>query len=392
MTFPDACMPLVQEKTSAGIAPLSVRMLPLSLLTAEGETAWLDLEQRALDGNPFLTPDFLIPAWRQLRPDAEPLVIAVTQGKRWLACGVFESVLASRRLPLPHLRQWCCEHTFLDGLLIDAQHSEAALHSFWNFLSKAAPRWHGVSWSKLAVHTPTGAAILSSAGSGVWAGAGHDRAVLYRGGVAAEDVVRPISSRRAKSLRKGWRELEKLGPVEFRVPGLQSALTDEKLSTACTRFLELEALGWKAAAGTALACRINQESFFREFLERRAQRNRVFFSELLCGELVIGSVAHVCSGPDGFAIKLGWDPSYERGCPGYQLKARIAEQLAMEGAEPRLIDSCAEQGSFIESVWPSRRKIAPCVVATSDAGRFALQLIDRLRQFKQSFIRRDSSC
>jgi hypothetical protein len=176
------------------------------------------------------------------------------------------------------------------------------------------------------------------------------------------------------------------------MPGLQSTLTEDDLSTACARFLELEALGWKAAAGTALACRRNQESFFREFLQRRARRDGVFFSEVLSRDVVIASVAHVRSGLDGFAIKLGWDPSYERGCPGYQLKARIAEQLAMEGAEPRLIDSCAEQGSFIDSVWPSRRRIAPCVVATSDAGRFALQLIDRLRQFKQSFIRRDFSC
>ena len=115
-------------------------------------------------------------------------------------------------------------------------------------------------------------------------------------------------------------------------------------------------------------------------------RGQVFFTQLLVGDNVIGSVVHLVSGQQAFAFKLGWDPAFERGCPGYQLKAQLVCKASEQLGQFELIDSCSQLGSFIEHVWPDRRAIGSCVAPTSLPGRAALQVSLGLRWAKHQLL------
>ena len=98
--------------------------------------AWRDLEKDSLSGNPFCSPEYVLPAVRHLSEVARPYFLTVESRGEMLWLGVFESVAGSRRLPVPHLRAWQTPHTYLDAPLIRRGHAQDACEVFWDFLSK----------------------------------------------------------------------------------------------------------------------------------------------------------------------------------------------------------------------------------------------------------------
>ncbi len=325
------------------------------------EAGWRDLEQRSLLRNPFLSPSFLFPQWRSPTnsSSAQLLTIVDSQG-RWLLAGLFERVSASRQLPLPHLRAVRSEHSYMTGLLVDAAERGPVVEILWKFLRQQ--NLHGLSLPMFPLQSSL-AGLLTAQCERQRLVATLDEQ-YQRATVSATDGS-AMSAKRAKSLRRGRRALEKIGKLSLRFTGcLEGDLS------AVERFLFLESLGWKGESQTALACRQSETEALKQVALGFATRDRIRFAELVLGEQVIASMCLFRSESEYYAFKIGWDPQFERGCPGFLLAAEIQDHMS-ELPQCESIDSCACPGSFLDHVWPGRKEIGTALFTTTRWGSAA---------------------
>lgn len=359
---------------------LQVQVLPLSQLTSSDRQAWAELEADSDCDNPFLSPHFVFPAWKHLEAHTNPLLIVVSQGNQWLGLGIFESSRPRRRFPVPHLRSWRSEHTYLQGVLLRRGEEELTLRYFWEYLLHGNHNWHAVAFSQLphdAEYYETLHQTAHACGAEFIRGPSYFRACLRPQEHTQESLMAGISSRRQRSLRQAWNWLNRQGEVNF-----QFQRDARQLSHSCHRFLELEALGWKGSGFSALACTPANLCFFQEMSSSFLLRKRLFISELSCDSKVVGSVVHLTAGKAAYAFKLGWETELARACPGFQLKAQMLYQVRAQFPQLSMVDSCSSPGSFIEHVWPDRREISNTIFFTSRAGNLAGNLIETFRRVR----------
>ena len=355
---------------------IRVQIFHESDITPEAIGRWEDLERHAVSSTPYLSRAFVETATAARLGQHEPIYLVIEQNGCWVGLGVFESVAATRSLPVPHLRSWRTNHTYLDSLLIRLGSEQAALNAFWDFMKKGHHPWYAVEFRQLARDDRTVELLESSAGEREiesFRGPVHFRAAVELSAHSSR-CANGISRRRARSLRQGWNWLCRQGEVSFNIQKKQ-----EKMRASALRFLELEAMGWKSKSGTALNSHAREREFFLDLVDRLAQQDRVFFLELSIDKTVIASVVHFVAGEVSFAFKLGWDPQLSRGCPGFQLKAQTLFQIHQMLPHLKLIDSCACPGSFIEHVWADRREIAPQIFITSRIASFACSMLGGIR-------------
>lgn len=343
------------------------------------EAAWRDLERRSLLRNPFLSPSFLLPQSPEpANPQPVQLLTIIDGQGRWLLAGIFEQISGTRQLPLPHLRAARTSHSFKTGLMVDATLCESTVEVLWRFLREL--NLHGLSFPLFPLQSSLALLLrerCEQERTAVVVEDVHSRAMTY--GVDHDDES-TMSVRRAKSLRRGRRELEKVGAVSLRFNGCE----DGDLSSA-ERFLFLESLGWKGESQSALACRPHQVQAFKDIALGLAEQQRIQFAELAVDDRVIASMCLFRSENDYYAFKIGWDPQFERGCPGFLLAAEIQANLhRLPGCER--IDSCASAGSFLDHVWPGRKEIGTALFTTTWWGSTAAQgsrwVRDRYRQLR----------
>jgi hypothetical protein len=96
-------------------------------------------------------------------------------------------------------------------------------------------------------------------------------------------------------------------------------------------------------------------------------QDRIRFAELLIDERVIASMCLLRAQSEYFAFKIGWDPQFERGAPGFLLAAEIRSRLG-ELPDFERIDGCARPGSFLDHIWPGRIAVGDAVFTTTRLG------------------------
>lgn len=368
---------------------LVVSVVPLSRIDATDIDRWRQLEDEAIENDPFLSPDFLLPAARHLTPPtASPTALMAERAdgahRRLVGLGVFEHSSPSRRLPLPHAEAYCSRHSFLSGLLVGRDRPEATLEALLVALGRSGLGGHGLEFQRLPAEGPLAEAIRVAASrlGACW----HElerweRATLPLGSAQAPEEL--LSPRRRKSIRRSRRLLEQEGAVTWRMR--QGAEVDE---SCVETFLDLENRGWKAEGGTSLATARGGASFFREMIMGFRGRGRAFVTELALDGRVIASTANLVSGRTAFAFKIGWDPQYASMSPGVLNEYEFLKVagVALPGID--FVDSCANPGSFVESLWRGRRVVATGVLALTRGGRLSLAVAGPLRRLKRSLSRR----
>jgi len=369
---------------------LAVRAWSREVLTPAFLRQWKELARRSLTPNPFLESEFVLPALDHLSGLSEPLFLTVDDPQgRLVGLGIFEEVAGSRRLPIPHLRSWQTPHTYLDGLLLDCRVADEAAAAFWQYLGEGPHSWHGVEFPQLRGDDDFDQALSRAAETaGVeWSEIRTWSRAMLRTDQPPEELERGISPKRAKSLRRGWHELERRGVAGFRVDRHDAS----SITKPVDDFLRLEALGWKAEEGTALDCCEDQRKFFRAMMSAFAAGGKTLFSRIDVGGETVATVAHILSGEGAFAFKLGWDPTMERGCPGFQLKARLTEHAEELLPETRWVDSCSTEGSFIEHVWADRSEFRHRLFLTSRAASVAASVVGKVRGLRDVLLGRSTA-
>lgn len=350
-----------------------------SAIDAGFEHAWAALEARALEPNPYLSPDFVLPTLAHLEAQERQRLLVVRRrdaAGTLVALGLFRISTGSRRMPLPHLHGFLGTHSFLGGLLLDRDEAEPALDAFFDGLRAHAWRWQGLVLERCWSDGPQAELVCRLLQQRKWHHQSFDRmsrAMLHLP-VDAEAHLSRLSPSLRQNLRRGRRRLEEQGRVDWvvhRGPAANPQMVDD--------FLALEHMGWKGKAGTSLRADPRQERFFRDMTARFSSRGRVLFTQINLDGQPVAATSNLVAGGVGFAFKVGWNPVFARLSPGMLCEAEFLRQAGRDCPDLRLFDSGAAPGSYIDSLWPERRHTHTWVIATTTAARMAMGMTQVLR-------------
>jgi hypothetical protein len=86
---------------------------------------------------------------------------------------------------------------------------------------------------------------------------------------------------------------------------------------------------------------------------------------------VVASTSNFLSGPGGFAFKIAWNPDLAKQSPGRLAEVELLRQMFQHQALAPLDfwDSGATEGSYIDNIWPGRRRLVSLGVACSPLAR-----------------------
>ncbi len=379
----------VLTRDAAPFTSFAVRTLSRADLDDSFIRHWESLEGRSLEGNVFLSPNLILPALHYLTPNADPVLIAVEANnagcRELVGLGIFEESCGSTLLPLPHLRAYRSAHSFADGFLVDRQYAESAVSEFFQFLLAMNRRWHGVQFSERSADSELSFVLERGAAQAgaVWhCDSKRERGMLIPCEVPEDHMQKCFSRNRRKVFQKDRKKLERLGDVEFRFHrcGAQHARRAET-------FMKLEAMGWKGDEGSALLSNPNEAAFFRNMTAGFAKSHRALFAELSVGGVTVFSSSNYISGNAAYAFKVGWNSEFAHASPGSQAELATLAHSRAELADLAFVDSCASPGSYIERIWPWRRKITSGVFTTSRIGQAACSATSAMKRFKRGLNR-----
>lgn len=363
------------------------RVVELSFdeVTSEFALKWARLEANSVEGNAFLSPHFAIPAVTHLEGsyDQKPLILAVESedGAELLALGLFELSTNSRLLPLTHLQGWRCEHTLFDGLLVDKQAGSAALDTFFEWLSKQGRRWHGIAFTDRSADGELNDLLENAAAktNATWfEDWSRERAVIPVDAVPDDCLQALYSKSRRRNFKRSTKQLATFGEVSY-------SFADKADTTAedVQAFLELEAMGWKSEEGTALLSSPGHEKFCREMAARFATEQQLIIYQLLIDDVPVASALNMKSADDVFCFKIGWNPEFASGSPGILNELNFLQTCRENLPNIRMADSCSKPGSYVEDVWPWKRRLTTGVFTTTRTGTLAANAMTQLKRLKR---------
>lgn len=375
----------LKSSEEADTAGLRVVEIPFDDLTSEFASRWAELETRSVEGNAFLSPHFVIPAVEHLEGayEQKPLILAVESedGSQLLALGLFETSRNSRLLPLTHLQSWRCEHTLFDGLLVDKQLGAAALKTLFKWLGRQGRRWQGVAFTdrsadgKLHEILETAASENGARWFEDWS---RERAVISIEDVPEDCLQKLYSKSRRRSFRRSAKQLASFGDVQYSLAGRADAAKRD-----IQTFLELESMGWKGEEGTALLSSPGHENFCREMAIRFATDQQLVMYQLSVGGTPVASALNMRSADDLFCFKIGWNPEFASGSPGILNELNFLQNCREKLSDLRLADSCSKPGSYVEDVWPWKRRLTTGVFTTTRTGTLAANAMMQVKRLKR---------
>lgn len=336
---------------------------------------WQDLSRRSCHQNPFLYPEFALPAWKYLTPEAKPVLLVVQSADdgRWLAAGSFCLGQTTAHLPVPHAVAYTSSHTYRTGLLLDAASAAEALDFLLVELTKLGWMCQGIEFPNLRLDSILAQHLIGSSGrcGFSWHTFGERTApAVFPELVSDEYLAQRWSKNRRKALRRCRTRLQQLGPVTLR---LYQAPDDVR--NALETFLQLEFDSWKGAGGTAFLSDPRQLAFIREVVGGLAARGQVLVAELLAGDCVAASSINLLAGTSLFAFKIGWNSDLASTSPGVLHEAELLLESRARLRDFTIFDSCAGENSYISTIWPERIPIGTGMICMSRISQLGHNLV-----------------
>ncbi|MCB9519452.1 MAG: GNAT family N-acetyltransferase [Myxococcales bacterium] len=359
---------------------IQVEFRPILELSADELASWRSLEDRAIEGNAFMSADFVVPALKHLVAGRPARILVARERDRWLAAVPVELRPASVRVPFPHLRTVWCEHSYLGGPLVDRDGGGAGLEALLRWLHTRRRLWGALELLQRPADGPVDEALRAAMDAvGL-------RWVEYMSWVRAtavpestQGILERWSRNQRKKLKRSRTRLGEHGPLTFR-----TIWNGSGYEPSVDTFLELESMGWKGEQQSAMRSAVNREAFFREMLDNFGARRNSYVSQLAIGDRVIATSVNLVSGREGYGFKLGWDMQFAENSPGttheFEYILATREQYA-----PRLdrIDATSDPGSFVDAIWPDRRAIASGAIASGRTAAAALLAMRKARALRK---------
>jgi CelD/BcsL family acetyltransferase involved in cellulose biosynthesis len=174
----------------------------------------------------------------------------------------------------------------------------------------------------------------------------------------ADDILRDaLGAKKLKELRRQRNRLAEHGEVSFQV-----ATAPGDVAEALEIFLALEASGWKARRGTALAQDEGDAIFIRRATTALAERGRCEIVTLRAGNTPVAAGIVLRHQDRAFYFKLGVDENFAKFSPGVQLTLDLTRHLCADPAIA-LVDSTASPGHpMIDPIWRGRLAIGDVLI------------------------------
>jgi CelD/BcsL family acetyltransferase involved in cellulose biosynthesis len=373
-------------------ALMQPRIINVKNLSAEDEKAWRDLSGRALEPNPFYEPDCLIPAAiHQTFGDQIDLVVAEVDG-RFHACLPVRRVSRWRGLPYKIVTSQVRRMTYLGTPLVDEEYGLEAVTAVLSALVDERRR----GGSRVLVLQDLTEGRVSS----LFRAAASDLKLplvvfesFERGTLGRHDPPGYQQAHSPKTLRNLNRKHRNLAKE---IGGIAEILDRGEDPEAIEEYIALEASGYKAENGVAMATVPGEPEYFRDMCGRFASEGRFHLLSLGGTERTAAMIAWFRSGDSVFQFKWSYDEEFSKYSPGLILHTE-AMRYFDEKTDARLLDTCTwGENEMVNRLYPDRRTIASyfIVLGPSIRDRLVMRSVVALRPLHRKIyeaIRRDKA-
>jgi len=316
---------------------------------------WDDLALCASEPNSFYERWFVEASLRHLRTP-ESLKFLLVRDHNAVLVGLLPLRTGQKygRMPLSAVQNWLHYNQFL-GVPLVRKGSEAV---FWREVIAHFDRnWPRSDILYLSEMLAGGAvadglfAVCNDLGRTTAVVHRTQRALLESGPTADDYWCNAVRKKKRKEIARLENRLSEIGDIH--VESLRDETDAEDWIAA---FLALEAAGWKALDGAALAIDDGTRSFFSDAITAGLKHRRVEILRLRVGEKTIAMLVNFLAYPGSFSFKIAYDEAYARYSPGILIEKANLQRLG----DPCFgwMDSCAvEDHPMINSLWRSRREM-----------------------------------
>lgn len=338
------------------------------------ETDWNALADRL--GDPLLRHDWFVESARAFTPEAELSIHLARDAQgaiRAIAPLVFRQVGPVRRLTM---------------LGSENYEPEAFPHDDPEALAAVCARVAGLHRPLLLMRLGAGSPELASLRK---ACRGRGAAVVREG--ATRHYANPVTTgdwkaflaampaERRRKLERSRRKLEELGPVTLEV----LAPDPEAFEPLYREFVDLEASGWKARSGSAIAQHPPALAFYRDYGRRLAASGRLRLFFLKLDGRTIAAQFHILHGGWLWALKIAYDEAYRRHSPGALITHEILRHACEQGLKG--FDHMGEAEEW-QTRWPVQEHVQSALrfypVSWAGAVTFVADAVGSLRRRARS--------
>ena len=327
---------------------------PLADIDAD---AWRKLADRAIEPNGYYLPDWELAVDASARGRTGTSALTAWRDTQLTGLMPVISMWRAYKIPLPALVSADPYGTLCTPLL-DREHAEAAAHAMMQ-QARAA----GAHALILRAATLDGAVMrafreeLRRDGLRPLLLNSHLRAALNATREADEVLYEALGAKKLKELRRQRNRLAEHGAVQFEI-----AHTPQEVASAVEAFLTLEASGWKAKRGTALAQDAGDASFVRRATVALAGHGQCEIVSLRAGETPVAAGVVLRQADRAFFFKLGVDERFAKFSPGVQLTLDLTRRLCADPAI-KFADSTADADHpMINPIWRGRLAIGDVLI------------------------------
>jgi CelD/BcsL family acetyltransferase involved in cellulose biosynthesis len=335
-------------------APDNVALMPLAAVAAD---RWHALSQRAVEPNGYYLPGWALAIDASARGRTNVSALGAWSDAGLIGLMPVVSLWRAYRLPLPALVSADPYGTLCTPLLDREMADEAA------FRLMRQARHAGAHALILRDVTLDGAvmktfnSVLERAGMRPRVLQSHVRACLDATRDADELLRDALGAKKLKELRRQRHRLAEHGEVAFDV-----ARTPADVARALENFLELEASGWKAERGTALAQDDGDAAFIRRAVTALAETGQCEIATLRAGATPVASAIVLRHLDRAFYFKLGVDERFAKFSPGVQLTLEVTRYLCADAAIAMADSMAAPDHPMINPIWRGRLAIGDVLI------------------------------
>lgn len=351
-------------------APDNATLAPLDTIAAE---RWRLLSDHAIEPNGFYLPEWelAVNASARDRTGVSALTAsadATPGGDAPRLIGLMPAISAWRayRLPLPVLVS-ADPYGELGTPLLDRDRADEAAGKLMDQARKS--RAHALILRDIPLD---GAVMAAFTRALAWTGLSprvlhsHARACLDATRDADELLRDALGAKKLKELRRQRNRLAEHGDVIFTI-----ASAPDEIARDVETFLALEASGWKAKRGTALAQHDGDAAFVRRAVRDAAATGNCEIVTLHAGDTPVASGIVLRHLGCAFYFKMGVDERFAKCSPGVQLTLELTRHLC---ADPSIVmaDSNAMPGHpMIDPIWRGRLTVGDVLIPLYHLDLFA---------------------
>ncbi|MFZ0666130.1 MAG: GNAT family N-acetyltransferase [Acidimicrobiales bacterium] len=341
------------------------RIVNVRSVSDADESAWRDLGQRAVEPNPFYEPDCLIPAAEHQAFGSEIDLVVAEDGDRFYGVLPIRRVKRWRGLRYPIVTTQVRRMTYLGTPLIDATYGGEAVKAILSTLVEQ--RKAGGSRVLVIQEQTDGptAALFRAAASEL----GLPLVVFEsfeRGFLTRHDPPAWQTAHSTKTLKNLQRKQRNLGKEMGGIAEIVDRGTDPQ---AIEDYTALEASGYKAEAGVAMATVKGEPEYFRDMCLRFAADKRLHLLSLTDGTKTAAMICWVRAQDTVLQFKWSYDEQYSKHSPGILLHTE-AMRYFDEHTDASALDTCTwGENEMINAIYPDRRTIVSYFIPLSSGLR-----------------------